>query len=96
MQNRVALAMPLLPEVVRQTGVTTRKRSPDILMTVSLNSPDRRYDQLYLSNYAADAIARTSCRGCPASAKCSYSASATTACGIWLDPDKLAVARTSK
>ena len=51
-QNRVALAMPLLPEVVRQTGVTTRKRSPDILMTVSINSPDRRYDQLYLSNYA--------------------------------------------
>ena len=51
-QNRVSLAMPLLPEVVRQTGVTTRKRSPDILMTVSINSPDRRYDQLYLSNYA--------------------------------------------
>src|SRR6476660_5678607 len=51
-QNRVNLAMPSLPEVVRQTGVTTKKRSPDILLTASLNSPDGTYDQLYLSNYA--------------------------------------------
>src|SRR5271155_3011044 len=51
-QNRVTLAMPQLPDVVRQTGVTTRKRAPDILLTVSLNSPKGRYDQLYLSNYA--------------------------------------------
>src|SRR6185503_15233386 len=51
-QNRVSLAQPLLPDVVRQTGVITRKRSPDILLTVSVNSPDNRYDQLYLSNYA--------------------------------------------
>src|SRR5262245_3462537 len=57
-QNRVNLAMPQLPDVVKATGVTTRKRSPDILLTVSLNSspepnyPNGRYDQLYLSNYA--------------------------------------------
>ena len=51
-QNRVNLAMPLLPDVVKQTGVTTRKRSPDILMGIAINSPDGRYDQLYLSNYA--------------------------------------------
>src|SRR5207249_9340900 len=31
-QNRVNLALPLLPEVIKATGVTTRKRSPDILM----------------------------------------------------------------
>ena len=31
-QNRVSLAMPLLPDVIKQTGVTTRKRSPDILL----------------------------------------------------------------
>ena len=36
-QNRVNLALPNLPDVVRATGVTTRKRSPEILMTVSLN-----------------------------------------------------------
>ena len=51
-QNRVALAMPMLPDVVKQTGVTTMKRSPDLMMIVNLISPDGRYDQLYLSNYA--------------------------------------------
>src|SRR5262249_19727978 len=51
-QNRVNLAVPQLPEVIRQTGVTTQKKSPDILLGLALNSPDGRYDQLYLSNYA--------------------------------------------
>ena len=50
-QNAVALAMPSLPDVVRATGITTRKRSPELLMTISLNSPEGRYDQIYLSNY---------------------------------------------
>jgi multidrug efflux pump len=50
-QNRVNLAVPLLPEVIRQTGVTTLKRSPSILMGLAIYSPDGRYDQLYLSNY---------------------------------------------
>ena len=61
-QNRVNLALPSLPDVVKQTGVTTKKRSPDILLVVSINSPDGRFDQLYLSNYALtrlrDEIAR--------------------------------------
>src|SRR5438876_3869347 len=51
-QNRVNLAVPQLPEVIRQTGVTTIKRSPDILMGLAINSPSGRYDQLYLSNFA--------------------------------------------
>src|SRR6185437_105279 len=51
-QNRVALAIPMLPDVIKQTGVSCRKRSPDILMGIALYSPDRRYDQLYISNYA--------------------------------------------
>jgi multidrug efflux pump len=51
-QNRVNLATPLLPDVIKQTGVITRKRSPDILMGLALNSPNGRYDQLYLSNFA--------------------------------------------
>src|SRR5579871_3618344 len=51
-QNRVNLALPLLPEVIKATGVTTRKQSPDILMGLAINSPDGRYDQLYLSNFA--------------------------------------------
>src|SRR5438128_3468003 len=51
-QNRINLAMPLLPDVVKQAGVTTRKRNPDILMVVAVYSPQGRYDQLYLSNFA--------------------------------------------
>jgi multidrug efflux pump len=51
-QNRVNLALPLLPDVVKQTGVTTRKRNPDILQIVNLYSPNGRYNQLYLSNFA--------------------------------------------
>ena len=39
-QNRVNLAIPSLPDVVKQTGVTTRKRSPDILLIVSVFSPE--------------------------------------------------------
>jgi multidrug efflux pump subunit AcrB len=51
-QNRINLALPLLPDVVKQAGVTTRKRNPDILLIVSLYSPKHHYDQFYLSNYA--------------------------------------------
>jgi multidrug efflux pump len=51
-QNRVGLALNKLPDVIKATGVTTRKRSPDILMGIAITSPGGRYDQLYLSNFA--------------------------------------------
>src|SRR5437899_1128636 len=67
-QNRVAIAEPTLPDVVRAIGVTTKKRSPDILLGISLYSDDSPetglpyYDSLYLSNYSTihvkDAVAR--------------------------------------
>src|SRR6266478_2549721 len=56
-QNRNNLALPLLPDVVKQAGVTTRKRNPDILQVIAVYSPHGRYDQLYLSNYATIKIA---------------------------------------
>ena len=80
-QNRVALALPLLPDVIKQTGVTTKKQSPDILLAIAIFSPDGRYDQLYLSNYALIQIQDELARGCRASATSPCSASATTACG---------------
>ncbi|MFO0901534.1 MAG: multidrug efflux RND transporter permease subunit [Pirellulales bacterium] len=89
-QNRVSLALPALPDVVRQTGVTTKKRSPDILMTVSINSPDERYDQLYLSNYAVmhiqDELARL-----PGISEVRVFGQRDYSLRIWLDPDLLAV-----
>ena len=51
-QNRVAQALPRLPQDVQRIGVTTEKASPDFIMVVHLVSPDERYDMLYLSNYA--------------------------------------------
>lgn len=51
-QNRVAIAEARLPEQVRRIGVTTTKRSPNLLMVVHLLSPDRSRDQLYISNFA--------------------------------------------
>src|SRR5437868_3905694 len=52
-QNRVAQALPKLPEDVRRLGVTTAKTSPDLLMVVHLFSPNGRYDDIYVSNYAS-------------------------------------------
>src|ERR1700722_16492611 len=51
-QNRVNQALPRLPEVTRDLGVTTVKSSPDLTMVVHLLSPNNRYDMLYLRNYA--------------------------------------------
>src|SRR5207302_595902 len=51
-QNRVQLAMPLLPPSVQNQGITIRKKTPDILNVISFYSPDGRYDDVYLSNYA--------------------------------------------
>ncbi|WP_034157085.1 efflux RND transporter permease subunit [Sphingomonas sp. ERG5] len=51
-QNRVAVAVPRLPEDVQRLGVVTRKTSPDFLMVVNLVSPDDSLDRGYISNYA--------------------------------------------
>jgi hydrophobe/amphiphile efflux-1 (HAE1) family protein len=51
-QNRVSLANPKLPEEVRRQGLTVKKKSSAILQVVSIYSPDRSQDNLFLSNYA--------------------------------------------
>src|SRR5690606_17676403 len=88
-QNRVAQALPRLPEEVRAFGVTTRKSSPDLTMVVHLFSPDDRYDGLYLRNYALiqvrDALARL-----PGAGDVRIFGSGDYAMRVWLDPQKLA------
>src|SRR5436190_10685988 len=88
-QNRINLALPLLPDVVKQAGVTTRKRTPDILMVVGIYSPRGRYDQLYLSNYATiklkDELARVEGVGDVIQfGQQDYSMR------LWVDPERLA------
>src|SRR5580700_5227337 len=88
-QNRINLALPLLPDVVKQAGVTTRKRNPDILQVIALFSPKERYDQLYLSNFATikikDEIARVEGVG-----DCQQFGQQDYSMRVWLDPDRLA------
>jgi len=55
-QNRVAVAVPRLPEEVQRLGVVTRKTSPEFLMVVNLISPDSSLDRSYISNYALTQI----------------------------------------
>src|SRR3954449_4081867 len=50
--NRVNLALPTLPQEVKATGVSVKKKSPSILLVVNMFSSDGSKDQLYLSNYA--------------------------------------------
>src|SRR6201997_2662213 len=87
-QNRINLALPLLPDVVKQAGVTTRKRNPDILMVIAIYSPKGRYDQLYLSNYTTikirDELSRVEGVGdCQQFGQMDYSMR------IWVDPEKM-------
>ena len=88
-QNRVNLALPELPDVVKATGITTRKRSPEILLTISLNSPDGRYDQLYLSNYAAIHIKEEMSRIDGVSDVIVFG-QRDYSMRVWIDPDRLA------
>ena len=88
-QNRVNLAMPLLPEVVRATGITVRKRSPELLMTINITSPDGRYDQLHLSNYAV--LHREELQRLPGISDVTIFGQRDYSMRIWLDPERLAV-----
>ncbi len=88
-QNRVQLAMPLLPEVVQVQGVSVKKRSPDILMTVDLFSPDGRYDDLFMSNYATVHL-RDELLRCPGVGDVLLLGQRDDSLRIWLDPEQLA------
>jgi multidrug efflux pump len=93
-QNRVNLALPMLPDVLKKTGVTTRKSVPDILMSVNVMSPHGRYSQLYLSNYAMlhiyDELLRV-----PGISDIFISGQRDYSMRVWVDPDKLAARNLS-
>jgi HAE1 family hydrophobic/amphiphilic exporter-1 len=85
-QNRVSTAEPRLPEEVRQIGVTVRKNSPDILLLLTLNSPDKSLSTQYLSNYATlqikDRLARI-----PGVGNIQEFGGRDYNMRIWIDPD---------
>src|SRR5438094_905631 len=88
-QNRVAIALPKLPEEVRRLGVTTTKRSPDLTMVVHLVSPDNSRDELYVANYAflqvKDQLARIAGVG-----DVIVFGARDYSMRVWLDPERLA------
>jgi multidrug efflux pump subunit AcrB len=87
-QNRVAVAQPLLPDLVVRKGVTVKKKSPSVLMIVNLFSPDKTRDNLYLSNYATiqlrDELARL-----PGVGDITYLGQRDYSMRLWLEPDKM-------
>ncbi|MDR3387545.1 MAG: multidrug efflux RND transporter permease subunit [Rudaea sp.] len=88
-QNRVAQATPKLPADVQRLGITTAKASPDITMAVFVTSPDGRYDQTYLSNFATlhikDELARIDGVG-----DVQQFGGGNYSMRVWLDPQKVA------
>ncbi len=87
-QNRVSQALPKLPEEVRRLGVTTVKQSPDLTLVVHLLSPDDRYDEIYIRNYATlqvkDVLARL-----PGVGAVEVFGGGDYAMRVWLDPEKI-------
>jgi HAE1 family hydrophobic/amphiphilic exporter-1 len=88
-QNRLATALPQLPEEVRRQGVTVKKQSSNIVLAISLTSPEKKQDALFLSNYAnlklRDALSRVTGVG-----DVVIRGAGAYAMRVWIDPDKMA------
>src|SRR3954470_4006155 len=87
-QNRTAVAEPLLPEEVRRQGVTVKKQSTDIILLVSLTSPGGTYDSLFMANYATlrlrDELSRV-----PGVGDVRVSGGSDYSMRVWMDPAAL-------
>jgi multidrug efflux pump len=96
-QNRVYLAQPVLPDLVKRRGVTVKKKSPNVLMIVNLYTPKdarEKRNSLYLSNYATiqlrDELARLDGVG-----DITYLGQRDYSMRLWLDPEKMAAKNLS-
>ena len=87
-QNRLGVAQPQLPTDVIRQGIVVRKASTGFLQIISLTSPDGRYDNVFLSNYATlflqDAISRV-----PGVGQVTIFGARDYSMRVWLDPDKM-------
>src|ERR1700731_1914812 len=88
-QNRVSLALPVIPPLVQNEGITVKKQSPNTLLIVNVIGKGEKNDPVYLSNYATifikDELARV-----PGVAGISYMGQRDYSLRVWLDPDRLA------
>src|SRR5262245_27907245 len=87
-QNRVSQAMPLMPQSVKNYGVTVKKALAFPLLVISVKSPKGTYDSNFLSNYATlninDPVARI-----PGVGQINLFGGADYAMRIWLRPDRI-------
>src|SRR5258707_6816091 len=87
-QNRVAIAQSQLPADVIRNGITVRKSTSDFIQVISLTSPERRYDTVFLSNYALlnlyDALGRV-----PGVGQVRIFGAPDYRMRIWLDPERM-------
>lgn len=88
-QNRVNIAMPLLPEAVKQQGVVVQKVSSSFLMIVGIYSPDDRYDHKYIANYA-NLYVLEELKRIPGANQSSILGMPDYAMRIWIKPDRMA------
>jgi hydrophobe/amphiphile efflux-1 (HAE1) family protein len=88
-QNRVSLALPVIPSLVQREGINVQKMSPNRLLIVNLISPDGRYNDLFLSNYATIEL-RDELGRLPGVAGITYLGERDYSMRAWLDPDKMA------
>jgi HAE1 family hydrophobic/amphiphilic exporter-1 len=87
-QNRVAIAVPRLPEEVQRIGITVNKSSPDLLLVVQMLSPEGTYDDLYVSNYAIGQV-RENLRRIEGVGDVRLFGAREYSMRIWLNPEKL-------
>src|SRR5579871_989010 len=88
-QNKVNLALPILPPEVQRTGVSVKKVSTAILIAFALSSPDDRYDTLYLNNYAVINL-QDRIGSIPGVGDIRVVPGQNYGMRVWIDPDKMA------
>ncbi|GAB0115541.1 efflux RND transporter permease subunit [Acidisoma sp. C75] len=87
-QNRVSAALAQLPPSVQAQGVVVEQKSTSILQIVALASPDKRYDSLYMSNYAGINLVNVLAR-LPGVGNVAVFGAGSYAMRLWLDPNAL-------
>ena len=88
-QNRVKEAEGRLPAEVVQNGISIEKQAASKLMTITIQSQDPKYDEVYLSNYATLNVVDM-LRRVPGVGRVSSPGGRYYAMQIWVYPDRLA------
>jgi multidrug efflux pump subunit AcrB len=93
-QNRVSLALPVIPPLVQNEGINVKKMTPNTLMIVNLISPANRYDAIFLSNYATIYV-RDELGRLPGVSNITYLGQRDYSLRVWVYPDKLSALNLS-